>query len=287
VIRRLFQRGVTFRLGAREIQAASAPSLRAALAGHAPVSMARMAELGALSDRALRARATALDDLGARVGASLAGGQAQLHPLLAQLHAGGVPLDRPWSEILATARHWTPARSDYQRAVLEALLEHLRGERDCVRTLLANRGRAAMSGPGGGGEPGAGPRQQLLYEPALLAGQARAPTQFIRLTKGDPLEIPMARGQALELMLAHHRFLVVCGSPWLLVDETGEDLRLGGGRNVVGRSVDCETIVHRSLRAVSRRHAIFEVEGTARLSITDMSSFGTFVPVDDPRRRLH
>lgn len=284
MIGRLFDRGVVLRMGSREIRAGSSRELRAALMGLSAVTPARMAELGAMGDRALALRASALDDLGARVTASLAQRDADPASLLARLHAEDTPLDRHWADALSSARTWSDARGEYQRALLEALVEHLAGERDCVRTLLANRARPGMAVAA---EPDTATRQHLVFDAAALAGDAPAGLEFNRMPKGDPLEIAMSAGQAVQIMLAQHRFLVVSGTPWLLVDEFGEDCKLRAGRNVVGRSTECDAMVHDTYRAISRRHAVLETEGTALLRLTDISSLGTFVPRAYLDNRLH
>jgi len=288
MIGRLFERGVVLRMGAREIRADSTRDLRATLMGLSAVTPARMAELGVMSDRALALRAAALDELGARVSAALAQRDADAADLLARLHTEDTPLDRHWADALAGARAWGAGRGEYQRTVLEALVEHVAGERDCARTLLANRARP----PGGAGqaiasESESGPRQRLVLDAAALAGDPSAGLEFNRMPKGDPLEIAMSAGQAVQIMLAQHRFLVIAGTPWLLVDEFGEDCKLRPGRNVVGRSTECDALVHDSYRAISRRHAVLETEGTRLLRITDISSLGTFVPRAYLDNRLH
>ncbi len=280
---RLFDRGVVLRLGAREIRAASAEALRASLAGQAAVNPARMAELGALDDHALGARAAALEDLTARLAGALARGDVDPAEMVARIQAEDTPLEPSWSDALAIARGWT---AGYQLALLEALVEHLAGERDCVRTLLANRGRVPAA-PGSAADAESAPRQRLLLDADALAGEAGARPAFDRMPKGVHLEIPMSAGQALSILLAQHRYLVVAGTPWLLVDELGEDIKLKPGRNVVGRSPDCDAVVHESCRAVSRRHAVLETEGTTLLRITDISSLGTFVPRAYLDNRLH
>jgi hypothetical protein len=285
MIRRLFERGVRLRMGSREIRAGSARELLATLIGLSAVTPARMAELAAMGDRALALRASALDDLGARVSEALARRDAEPASLLARLHTEDTPLERHWADALAGARSWNSARGAYQRALLEALVEHLSGERDCVRTLLANRVRP--SGLPAAADADTASRQQLVFDAAALAGDPPDGLEFNRMPKGDPLEIALCIGQAVQIMLARHRFLIVSGTPWLLVDEFGEDCKLRAGRNLVGRSTECDAMVHDSYRAISRRHAVLETEGTALLRLTDISSLGTFVPRAYLDNRLH
>ena len=283
MIARLFRRGVSLRLAGREVRARRASDLREALMPHVPVSAARIAELGSTEDPALAARVAALEQVGAGIAKALADGTDPL----AAVADTGTALERPWPDALSAARDWRDGRAPFRRALADALLAHVGAERECLRTLLANRSRAPAPGSETSIDVDASMRQRLVFDPAAIAGEDGNGVEFNRMPKGDPLEIPMRDGQALELMLAQHRFLIVSGTPWLLIDELGEDIRLKPGRNVVGRSVDCEAVVHDSYRAISRRHAVLETEGTALLRITDISSLGTFVPRGYLDNRLH
>jgi hypothetical protein len=274
MIKRLFHRGVALNLGSDEIQARSTERLRASLATRQVVAPARLAELGVMSDRALEAQASALDALSAQLASELSAGTTAPARILAQVQEQDTPLPGTWTEVLGNARGWSAGSNDFQRVVLESLVEYLGCERACVRILITNRDRDSLANTGDDGTT----RQRLILDPASLAQSDIPPLTFSRLAKGDPTEVLMAPGQALELKLAHQRFLLVSGVPWLLVDDVGEDLRLQPGHTLVGRSSDCEAMVHESYVSISRRHMALDIRGTASVIITDLSSLGTFLP---------
>ena len=70
-----------------------------------------------------------------------------------------------------------------------------------------------------------------------------------------------------------------------LLSDRGECGRLREGRNLVGRSPDCEIVIDPRHDTVSRMHLEVAVEGGRLVSVTDLSSGGTYVrPELVPRR---
>jgi hypothetical protein len=288
VIGRLFDRGVVLQMGTREIRANSTHGLRSDLTGHAAVSAARLTELGRLPDGELTAHAAGLATLTASLNDELSQLNCDPAKVLAHMHGTNAPLDATWASAIAQVNTWPSGRSEYQRALLDALVEYLACERDCVRTLIENRRRPSLDQvrvPAS--ENAAGLHQRLIFDVAQDDNAAAKALEFNRLIKGEPLEIPLSAGQCIQLIMAHHHFALICGSPWRLVDEFGEDMRLTPERCVAGRSNECDLVVDDGFRAISRRHVVFETRGQELLQITDISSLGTFVPRAWLDNRLH
>ena len=84
----------------------------------------------------------------------------------------------------------------------------------------------------------AGPRQKLLFDLDLLHDGEAAREEMARLPKGETVAIPMQPHQSLRLMLARYHFLLVSGTPFLLIDDSGHDVKLGPGKSVIGRSTE-------------------------------------------------
>jgi hypothetical protein len=288
MISRLFDRGVVLRLGTGELRAGSSQDLRSKLTGLAAVSAMRMTELGNLTDAELEAHAAGLATLTANLSAKLSHEDCKPEQILVQVRDASMQVVEVWASAIAQVCAWPSARIPYQRALLDAFVEYLASERDCIRTLIDNRRRAARVEP----RPGAGDsetllHQRLIFDVAEDDEAKREPLEFNRLTKGEPLDIPICAGQCVQIMLAQYRFALVCGSPWRLIDEYGEDLRLTQGRCVAGRSAECDLVIHDSFRAISRRHIVLETQAIGVLRVTDISSLGTFLPRAYLDNRLH
>ena len=279
MIARLFDRGVVLRMGAREIRAGTTGSLRSTLTAYAALNAARITELGKLADAQLAAHATWLAALAADLSDRLSHRDCNPTEILTHVREARAPLDEVWINAIAQVSQWPHTRSDYQHALLDALVEYLASERDCARTLIDNRARAPLDhSRSGAADCELLLHQQLIFDVACDDDADNQPIEFDRLVKGEPLDIPIAAGQCIQILLAHYRFALICGTPWRLVDRYGEDLRLTPGRCVTGRSNECDLLVHDSFRAISRRHAVLETQGTDLLRITDISSLGTFTP---------
>ena len=77
-----------------------------------------------------------------------------------------------------------------------------------------------------------------------------------RLPKGEPARIRFKPQQSLRIWLAKHDFVLVSGTQFLLVDESGEDVRVNGPRCVISRGASCKAMVESRYRAVSHKHLI-------------------------------
>jgi len=281
---RIRNRGISLAISGRQLQAASVPEFEVALSALTGVSAQRIEELGALDDRALSHNDQVLGRLIEQLSGSL-NTDAEISEFAKRIQSlGGV--HRPWSEALVIASQWQDHQLPFRLSLLKAYVQFLRNEQMCMHTLQTNRQRRQ---PDSGHSQGSSRRQQLIFTPHDLGLDPRTNGELAlaRLGKGNVVEIPIQPGQSLTLMLSRHLFVLVCGEPWLLIDSHGEDLQLKPGRNLVGRSNDCDVVINERYFAVSRRHALVETETTQALKITDLSSLGTFVPQHGLDNHLH
>ncbi len=100
---------------------------------------------------------------------------------------------------------------------------------------------------------------------------------YTRLQKGDTVEIHLEPRHSLHLSLARHRFTLVPGEPYRLIDESGAESIVPIGKSIVGRSPTVDVGVNERYRSISRSHAILEVTARGQIKITDVSSHGTYL----------
>lgn len=289
---RLFSKPLELPLGSRTLVARTPADLELGLQGRTSVSAARADALGALSVPDLEREGEALRDQEQRMIRALAregDGRAGLDPVLAALDTSAVTEDQEWRSILAALGEAGPAARPYHRVVVGNYLAYVGAARDLVRGLLARRSDPRPGEEVGDPTADLGPRQALIFDLAALDGESgpESAPEFNRMPKGDTIEIELRPHQSLELLLAKHAFTLVAGSPFLLVDEHGNDVKLGPGKNVVGRSSQADAELDPCLRAISRRHLIVEIAADHRVRITDISTLGTFVPRAYLDNRLH
>lgn len=123
--------------------------------------------------------------------------------------------------------------------------------------------------------------QRLLFNLDALGSASAFPPEMDRLPKGDPVTVKFKPHQSLRVRLAKHDFILVSGPQFLLIDDTGADIKIVGPRCVVGRGTNCGAIVSNRYRAVSRKHLIIELTDEGNAKLTDISSLGTYLPAEE------
>ncbi len=103
-------------------------------------------------------------------------------------------------------------------------------------------------------------------------------SEFSRVPIGETVKVSMPQSGSVEIMLARHLFRLMGASHPCLVDQNGVTHFLQRGRNMVGRHPESDVVVDPDFHDISRAHAIIEWDGGPQLSITDLSTRGTYVP---------
>ena len=98
------------------------------------------------------------------------------------------------------------------------------------------------------------------------------------MPKGETVDICLATNQSVTVILAKHRFSIVRDDKFRFIDESGRDIALRRGKNIVGRDYTSDVVVDTEYRDVSRKHLIVETEGLEVIRLTDISSLGTSIP---------
>ncbi|NKC13599.1 MAG: FHA domain-containing protein [Gammaproteobacteria bacterium] len=100
-----------------------------------------------------------------------------------------------------------------------------------------------------------------------------------RLPENEPVRVDFGPRQSPVLRLANHDFTLVSGSHnFLLIDDTGGDIRLPGNHAVVGRASSCGAVLSARYRSVSRKHLMIEIHDDGTVYLTDISLMGTYIP---------
>ncbi len=300
MLKRFFSSGVELDLGAGSLKVRTTRELDLALSGKTSLSSLKVTALGGLADDALLREADAYNRMEQRIVRVLSqppGTGNGLSDFLAELDLSLVTEDNDWRAILRSVKILDGARDDYKRTALLKYMDYLSSGQEFVRTIRSNRRHQhpASNGEDSGAHrtpSDLSPRQALIFDLPDLAGTGDTQgdpekEEFNRLPKGETLEVEFAAHQSLGLMMARYKFTIVAGSPFLLLDDNGNDLRLRSGKNIVGRSAQCDVAVDPIYRAVSRKHVIVEANGGGVVKLTDISTLGTFVPRVYLDNKLH
>lgn len=289
MLTRLFSRGLQLSIGSQRLEAGSAAEFDAMLRARTGLSSARIAVLGRLDDSGLSREQARLELLQERVAetlAAVAGGNGDA--FLASSEIAELPDDQEWRDILAGLQRLGTEATAYRVAALRRFDEYLATGQDLLQSLRGAREPRPSQLVGNDIDDGvAGPRQKLLFDIDALPGEEASREELARVPKGETIQLPMRPHQSLGLVLARYRFLLVSGSPTLLVDDSGHDVKLPPGKVVVGRSSEADVALDAGYRAVSRRHLIIENGPDGMLSLTDISSLGTYLPKEYLGKILH
>jgi len=297
MIARFFGSAIRLDLGNGRLRFRSPERLIEALAAHAAPSAGRVAVLGTFSGDTLAHELQGIRQVAQIVGRALAKSTETddaLSALLIEIDSLPVADHDGWHQILQRLARIGPQATRYQRGALQRYLEYLNATQELMAVLRDGRSFSsrASSDLAQASDPDLLQHQTLSYDLAAIAnahpnGTTAEHEEFNRMPKGETVEIEIGPHQSLSLLLARYPFVLISGTPFLLVDEYGNDLRLRVGKNIVGRSAQCDVAVDTALRAVSRRHMIVEADGDGPVRITDISTIGTFLPRGFLDNRLH
>jgi hypothetical protein len=295
MLKRLFGRPLELNVGAGPLTFRSSRELETALSGKTVPSSTRIAILGGLSDDALMREADACRLMEQRIVGALSHPGNGIEQFLVQLDLSEITEDHDWRSIFGALRLLDGGAESYKKAALLKYVEYLGAGQQVVQTIRANRHGGAVAAeerPGRSAGASLGKTQDLVYDLAELAGMDDQgghgdKDEFARMSKGENLEIHFGSHQSLSLMLAKYRFTLVSGDPFLLFDEAGHDLKLRPGKNIIGRSAQSDLSLDAAYGAVSRKHLIVEIQDDGRVTLTDISTLGTFAPRGYVESKLH
>lgn len=274
-------------IGEQSFQFASPEDLAFALSGKSNPSSDRAAALVRLSDVDLIREADRFTQMEQRVSQAL--DQADANPesieqFLRDLDPSLIHGDNDWRGFF-----WALTRTDtgfveYKRIALDLYRQYLLSGQELVGAIFAERHQkqpylAGRNEPESHQEPK--PRQSLSFSISELLGHEPAKADYHRLPKGEPVCLGFGPHQCLGLRLGKHKFNLVAGEPWLLIDPSGSDSRVAPGRCEVGRHQEADIVIYGRYRSVSRKHLLVETEGPGVVRLTDTSSLGTFAALPD------
>lgn len=125
---------------------------------------------------------------------------------------------------------------------------------------------------------GAEQRPEALETSAFSVADAPADTALQRLPQGEAVRLRLASGMVIPIKLARHQFALAHERQWTLIADDGQRFALREGVNSIGRSDDNDVPLGAGFRNVSRRHLLVETIGSDALELTDVSSYGTYIP---------
>ena len=191
-----------------------------------------------------------------------------------QLDISRVPDDHDWPSILFAVGNADQFPDGFHRTALAHYIRYLDARRNVIDSLQYEVRKIDVEG----NQPVVplSMRGLLEEEPRLTTTRHSV---YARLPRRRSIAVNLQSQPDLTLYLARNRFLLRQAAGVLqLRAQNGTTYPLHSGRNTVGRSSNCDVRLETSKSDISREHLVIEVDADGHVSLTDLSSRGTYVP---------
>lgn len=288
MFRRSTNQGLTLTVGEASYSFPTTDEFEFALTGRTCLPPAKLTALMAQTDENLKREAEGIRTVEQRFSDALSGtleDVTSISPFLKELEMGLISQDHDWRQIMMALNHTDQIHEAFKKIALVKYMQYLTARQDTIQCVYASRqaGRTAkiqsesaqQPGPNGGGNRF---RETLLFNVDDRPKKYDAERQeFGRIPKGETVEFLLSANEETPVLLAQHRCMLLNKDQLIFIDNLGQDSGLRPGKSIIGRDLSCDIVVDPSLREVSRKHLIIEVDGEL-IRLTDISSHGTSVP---------
>lgn len=268
-------------LDGRALSFASLDDFAFSLSGRTRIAADSVANLMELEPSELRREATTIRDVERRFVDLLADAlkdPGAVGGLLRNVDSTMIAEDNQWREIMAAMVDGGPGFEEYQHLALVKYMQYLAARRDIVKSIYAQRVGRQEPSPGQEPAADASARSTLRIEDESDEDTASSEIRFQRLPRGETVHVNAPETGELAIVLSRHVFQLFVFEMPRLTDDNGVNYSLKPGVNVIGRHPDNDVVVGGWYRDVSRKHLMVDISDSMRLSLTDLSTHGTFLP---------
>ena len=262
-----------------------------AMAGRTNLPPSKVTALMSQPDAVLLREAEGIRSVEQRFADALSGmleDVTSIGPFLKELDMALVSQDHGWRQIMMALNLTERTFEEFKKVALVKYMQYLTSRQDMIQvvynTRRASRTMQMASPPladGKGHNRNGQFRDTLIFNVSNVIEQLpSAPeidSKLSRIPKGETVEFSVSQDDEVPVLLAQHPCSVLRKDKLMFVDSQGQDAELRPGKSIVGRDLSCDVVVDPSLREVSRKHLIVEVDGEL-VRLTDISSHGTSVP---------
>ncbi|HET7174901.1 MAG TPA: FHA domain-containing protein [Gammaproteobacteria bacterium] len=203
--------------------------------------------------------------------------RTRLRYLWGLLDVSKVPDEHDWQSILFAAGSADNISDSALRLTLTHYVHYLEARREILESMGREWRSAAMRGSGKPVVPN-GMRQDMA---PISRFTTRRNQLYARLPRRRAVNLDMnARREAVVYLARNRVVLKLEGARVVLQQQDGTAHLLRVGRNMVGRSAQCEVCMDAGHSDISRQHLLIEVAEGNQLRLTDLSSRGTYMPPD-------
>jgi hypothetical protein len=252
------------------------------LAERIDVPASRIEELAALDGRAVqreirhtrRSHKNAVDILVRALET-----KSRLRYLWGLLDVSKVPDELSWPAILFAVGSAENVAESALRMALTHYVSYLEARREVLESLVRESRGMGRSGPRAVVPGGLRDRERGARSNPAKSYTSRRHKMYARLPRRRAVNVDLNQRSQVALYLARNRFtLGVAEGKLLLMEQGGINYPLKVGRNLVGRSGQCDIQVSGNHPDLSRQHLLIELTEDFHVRLTDLSTRGTYLP---------
>jgi hypothetical protein len=202
----------------------------------------------------------------------------KLRHLWGLLDVSKVPDEHEWPSILFAAGNADNISESALRLTLTHYVHYLEARREILESMGREWRSAALRG--GQARP-VTPKAMRSDLSPVSRFTTRRNQLYARLPRRRAVNLDLNARRQVTLYLARNRFILrMEDGRVLLQQQDGVNHALKIGRNMIGRSAQCEVLVDSGHSDISRQHLLIEVGDMGHVRLTDLSSRGTYMPPD-------
>lgn len=274
---------LTLELGGRVISFATLDDFAFSLSGRTQIAADSVASLMQLAPVDLRREATGIRDVERRFVDLLADAIKEpgaVGTLIREVDGNLITEENQWRAIMSAMVDAGPGFEEFKHLALVKYMQYLAARRDVVKNIYAQR--FGGQEPPVAHEPSAdvGAKSTLIIEDESESDSDTDASQlrFKRLPRGETVRVRPPPDGELAIFLSRHRFQLFTVDKPRLTDDNGVNYPFKSGVNVIGRHPDNDVVVGGWYRDVSRKHLMVDIRDGTLVSLTDLSTHGTFLP---------
>ncbi len=199
------------------------------------------------------------------------------------LDLAAISRDHDWRLIFCAIRDARETDSDFRHQALVKYLQYLSFRKRLLEFIYVRRFGLEETATYSGMQ---GNETMLPNPPEGEAGTGEGDRAFRRLPLGESVEVALDARRTHKLVLAGYALYLQGVTPPTLADKQGTKFPLRPGRNLIGRHPESDIALDPCHSAISRAHLVLFWDGAEQVSVTDLSSTGTWLRVDETRHRI-
>ena len=189
--------------------------------------------------------------------------------------------DHSWRDLMGALISQPKRFDDHKQLALVKYTQYLASRQNVLKEVYAHKQReGGAEGNIEADAPEQSFRETLIFQIPQQPLEELNPSRLTRLGRGENIRLPLTEQQTIQVVLSRHPFTLANHQGVVFIDEHGHEFKLREGRNVIGRHPESDVTIDSAYRDISRTHLMILLHTDASVTLTDLSSHGTFIPAE-------